>query len=206
MVLCIAIAAGFKNQYQNGNASGIADIMVMLLTTFLMVLVMLIVCRMSVWHYGTVKHHQFELHSKVSIAWILGLCPSLRLVRVPGVGLVYTKLPSGDDCDLQEVLKICIDKGIHTIRINVDLLPVQLLPQAEVHLTQPPAESSSSSINGTPLPNCSDELIFIFSEVEDGDSVTQNDYDAEISCEDEDYNPCEDDSESSDENDSVESL
>ncbi|KAL5775709.1 hypothetical protein ACOSP7_013266 [Xanthoceras sorbifolium] len=100
---------------------GIADIMVMLLTTFLMVLVMLIVwychwilvliftalslirwmgsafdcSRMSVWHYGTVKHHQFELHSKVSIAWILGLCPSLRLVRVPGVGLVYTKLPSG---------------------------------------------------------------------------------------------------------------
>ncbi|KAL5855858.1 hypothetical protein ACOSQ4_005660 [Xanthoceras sorbifolium] len=111
-----------------------------------------------------------------------------------------------DDCDLQEVLKICIDKGIHTIRINVDLLPVQLLPQAEVHLTQPSAESSSSSINGTLLPNCSDELIFIFSEDEDSDGVTQNDYDAEISCEDEDYNPCEDDSESGDENDSVESL
>ncbi|XP_062199130.1 potassium transporter 18 [Phragmites australis] len=50
---------------------------------------------MYVWHYGTLKRYEFEMHSKVSMAWILGLGPSLGLVRVPGVGLVYTELASG---------------------------------------------------------------------------------------------------------------
>ncbi|PQM39922.1 Potassium transporter 11 [Prunus yedoensis var. nudiflora] len=47
---------------------------------------------MYVWHYGTVKRFEIEMHSKVSMAWILGLGPSLGLVRVPGIGLVYTEL------------------------------------------------------------------------------------------------------------------
>ncbi|XP_074582003.1 LOW QUALITY PROTEIN: putative potassium transporter 11 [Curcuma longa] len=50
---------------------------------------------MYVWHYGTVKRYEFEMHSKVSMAWILGLGPSLGLVRVPGIGFVYTELASG---------------------------------------------------------------------------------------------------------------
>ncbi|GJN34649.1 hypothetical protein PR202_gb23331 [Eleusine coracana subsp. coracana] len=50
---------------------------------------------MYIWHYGTLKRYEFEMHSKVSMAWILGLGPSLGLVRVPGVGLVYTELASG---------------------------------------------------------------------------------------------------------------
>ncbi|XP_020678349.1 probable potassium transporter 11 isoform X1 [Dendrobium catenatum] len=50
---------------------------------------------MFVWHYGTVKRYEFEKHSRVSIAWILGLGPSLGLVRVPGIGFVYTDLASG---------------------------------------------------------------------------------------------------------------
>ncbi|KAL2524735.1 Potassium transporter 11 [Abeliophyllum distichum] len=50
---------------------------------------------MYVWHYGTVKRYEFEMHSKVSMAWILGLGPSLGLVRVPGIGLVYTELANG---------------------------------------------------------------------------------------------------------------
>ncbi|CAK7355855.1 unnamed protein product [Dovyalis caffra] len=50
---------------------------------------------MYVWHYGTKKRYEFEVHSKVSMAWILGLGPSLGLVRVPGIGLVYTELARG---------------------------------------------------------------------------------------------------------------
>ncbi|KAJ4975387.1 hypothetical protein NE237_000493 [Protea cynaroides] len=140
MVLCIAVTAGFKNQSQIGNAYGTAVVVVMLVTTFLMILIMLLVWRchwslvliftvlslvvelpyfsavlfkvdqggwvplviaaaflviMYVWHYGTVKRYQFEMHSKVSMAWILGLGPSLGLVRVPGIGFVYTELSSG---------------------------------------------------------------------------------------------------------------
>ncbi|XP_024525103.1 probable potassium transporter 11 isoform X2 [Selaginella moellendorffii] len=47
------------------------------------------------WHYGTVKRYQFEIQNKVPLAWILGLGPSLGLVRVPGVGFVYTDLAHG---------------------------------------------------------------------------------------------------------------
>ncbi|RLN03901.1 Potassium transporter 11 [Panicum miliaceum] len=50
---------------------------------------------MYVWHFCTVKRYEFEMHSKVSMAWILGLGPSLGLVRVPGIGFVYTELASG---------------------------------------------------------------------------------------------------------------
>ncbi|XP_062192056.1 putative potassium transporter 12 isoform X2 [Phragmites australis] len=50
---------------------------------------------MYVWHFCTVKRYEFEMHSKVSVAWILGLGPSLGLVRVPGIGFVYTELASG---------------------------------------------------------------------------------------------------------------
>ncbi|XP_057862190.2 putative potassium transporter 12 isoform X1 [Cryptomeria japonica] len=50
---------------------------------------------MYVWHYGTVKRYEHEMQSKVPIAWILGLGPSLGLVRVPGIGLVYTDLARG---------------------------------------------------------------------------------------------------------------
>lgn len=50
---------------------------------------------MYVWHYGTLKRYELEMHSKVSMAWIMGLGPSLGLVRVPGIGLVYTELASG---------------------------------------------------------------------------------------------------------------
>lgn len=50
---------------------------------------------MCVWHYGTVKKYKFEMQCKVPMAWILGLGPSLGLVRVPGIGLVYTDLPRG---------------------------------------------------------------------------------------------------------------
>jgi KUP system potassium uptake protein len=31
---------------------------------------------MCAWHYGTMKRYEFEVHSKVSMPWILGLGPS----------------------------------------------------------------------------------------------------------------------------------
>ncbi|CAA0839321.1 Potassium transporter 4 [Striga hermonthica] len=50
---------------------------------------------MFVWHYGTRRKYAFDLHNKVPIKWILGLGPSLGIVRVPGIGLVYSELASG---------------------------------------------------------------------------------------------------------------
>lgn len=50
---------------------------------------------MLVWHYVKIKRYEFQVHSKVSMSWILGLGPSLGLVRVPGIGIVYSELASG---------------------------------------------------------------------------------------------------------------
>ncbi|KAK9168090.1 hypothetical protein Syun_000230 [Stephania yunnanensis] len=48
-----------------------------------------------VWNYGTLKKHQFDLENKVSMKRLVALGPSLGMVRVPGVGLVYTNLVTG---------------------------------------------------------------------------------------------------------------
>ncbi|XP_022989579.1 potassium transporter 4-like [Cucurbita maxima] len=50
---------------------------------------------MFVWHYGTRKKYNFDLHNKVSLKWLLGLGPSLGIVRVPGIGLIYSELATG---------------------------------------------------------------------------------------------------------------
>lgn len=50
---------------------------------------------MFVWHYGTRKKYNFDLHNKVPLKWLLGLGPSLGIVRVPGIGLIYSELATG---------------------------------------------------------------------------------------------------------------
>ncbi|KAF7819327.1 potassium transporter 4 [Senna tora] len=50
---------------------------------------------MYVWHYGTRRKYSFDLHNKVSLKWLLGLGPSLGIVRVPGIGLIYSELATG---------------------------------------------------------------------------------------------------------------
>lgn len=50
---------------------------------------------MYVWHYGTVLKYEFDVQNKVSINWILGLGPSLGIVRVQGIGIISTELVSG---------------------------------------------------------------------------------------------------------------
>ncbi|XP_057445815.1 potassium transporter 4 [Lotus japonicus] len=50
---------------------------------------------MYVWHYGTRKKYSYDLRNKVSLKWLLALGPSLGIVRVPGIGLIYTELATG---------------------------------------------------------------------------------------------------------------
>ncbi|XP_050240172.1 potassium transporter 1 isoform X2 [Quercus robur] len=50
---------------------------------------------MYIWNYGTMKKHQFDVENKVSMNRIVSLGPSLGMVRVPGIGLVYTNLVTG---------------------------------------------------------------------------------------------------------------
>ncbi|XP_057825831.2 potassium transporter 1 isoform X1 [Cryptomeria japonica] len=55
-------------------------------------IVMAIMC---IWHYGTSKKYEFDLQNKVSMETILSLGPGLGIVRVPGIGLIYTELVTG---------------------------------------------------------------------------------------------------------------
>ncbi|KAI3467503.1 hypothetical protein Pfo_024166 [Paulownia fortunei] len=140
MLLCLAVTIGFRDTKRLGNASGLAVITVMLVTTCLMSLVIVIcwhqsvllaICFvlffgtiealyfsaslikflegawvpialsfitmivMCVWHYGTLKKYEFDVQNKVSVDWLLGLGPSLGIVRVRGIGLIHTELVSG---------------------------------------------------------------------------------------------------------------
>ncbi|KAL8513203.1 hypothetical protein ACS0TY_019417 [Phlomoides rotata] len=91
---------------------------------------------MYVWHYGTLKRYEFEMHSKVSMAWILGLGPSLGLVRVPGIGLVYTELASG----VPHIFSHFITNlpAIHSVVVFacVKYLPVYTVPEDERFLVK----------------------------------------------------------------------
>lgn len=91
---------------------------------------------MYVWHYGTVKRYEFEMHSKVSMAWILGLGPSLGLVRVPGIGFVYTELASG----VPHIFSHFITNlpAIHSVVVFVCVkyLPVYTVPEEERFLVK----------------------------------------------------------------------
>ncbi|KAI5069768.1 hypothetical protein GOP47_0016069 [Adiantum capillus-veneris] len=60
-----------------------------------LVLAIIFMAVMYTWNYGLRKKYEFELQNKVSMKWLLTLGPSLGIVRVPGIGLVYTELVSG---------------------------------------------------------------------------------------------------------------
>ncbi|XP_076921006.1 potassium transporter 11-like [Bidens hawaiensis] len=91
---------------------------------------------MYIWHYGTVKCYEFEMHSKVSMAWILGLGTSLGLVRVPGIGLVYTELASGVPHIFSHLITNL--SAIHSVVVFVCVkyLPVYTVPEDERFLVK----------------------------------------------------------------------
>ncbi|KAG9128924.1 hypothetical protein Leryth_009655 [Lithospermum erythrorhizon] len=139
MIITLAIAVGFQDTTEIGNAYGLACMTVMFVTTFLMALVIVFVWQRStilavafllfgliegvylsaalmkvpqggwvslvlafvfmaimyVWHYGMRKKYNFDLHNKVPLKWLIGLGPSLGIVRVPGIGLIYSELATG---------------------------------------------------------------------------------------------------------------
>ncbi|KAF7850133.1 hypothetical protein BT93_L5830 [Corymbia citriodora subsp. variegata] len=91
---------------------------------------------MYVWHYGTVKRYEFEMHSRVSMAWILGLGPSLGLVRVPGIGLVYTELASGVPRIFSHFITNLPAMHSVVVFVCVKYLPVYMVPEEERFLVK----------------------------------------------------------------------
>ncbi|RWR95971.1 NF-X1-type zinc finger protein NFXL1 [Cinnamomum micranthum f. kanehirae] len=139
MVLCLTITICFEDK-SIGNATGLAIVTGMLMTTCLMsliialyweknmlisacfliffgsieaiylsacvsnfqkgawILVILTVVLLTVmfaWHYGTMKKYNFDTNNRVSMEWLTDLGPALGVVRVPGIGIIYTDIVRG---------------------------------------------------------------------------------------------------------------
>lgn len=60
-----------------------------------LILSLIVMGIMYAWNYGTLKKHQFDVENKVSMNRIFASGPSLGMVRVPGIGLIYTDLVTG---------------------------------------------------------------------------------------------------------------
>ncbi|XP_068667921.1 potassium transporter 1-like [Aristolochia californica] len=50
---------------------------------------------MYTWNYGTLKKHEFDVENRVSMKRLLASGSSLGMVRVPGIGLMYSDLITG---------------------------------------------------------------------------------------------------------------
>jgi KUP system potassium uptake protein len=58
-------------------------------------LALILVTVMFTWHYATIKKYEYDIQNKVTLDWLLALGDKLGIVRVPGIGLVYTDIISG---------------------------------------------------------------------------------------------------------------
>ncbi|KAL0341214.1 UNVERIFIED_CONTAM: Potassium transporter 2 [Sesamum radiatum] len=136
MILCIAVTIGFRDIKHMGNASGLAVMAVMLVTTCLTSLV-IILC----WHkpplvalcfllfFGSIELLYF---SASLIKFLEG--PSLGIARVPGIGLVFTDLTSGIPANFSRFVTNL--PAFHRILVFVCIksVPVPFVPPAERYL------------------------------------------------------------------------
>ncbi|WOL04602.1 putative potassium transporter 9 [Canna indica] len=179
MILCIVVAVGFRDIKHMGNASGLAVITVMLVTTCLTSLVMILCWQKSpflalafllffgsieilyfsaslikflegawlpvllalflmtimfVWHYATIKKYEFDLHNKVSLDWLLTLGDKLGIVRVPGIGLVFTDIISGVPANFSRFVTNLPAFHRILVFVCVKYVPVPFVPPSERYL------------------------------------------------------------------------
>lgn len=89
---------------------------------------------MFVWHYGSRRKYLFDMHNKVSMKWILTLGPSLGIVRVPGMGLIYTELAAGIPSTFSHFLTNLPAFYQVVVFVCVKTVPVPSVPHKERYL------------------------------------------------------------------------
>ncbi|KAK7369742.1 hypothetical protein VNO80_11786 [Phaseolus coccineus] len=89
---------------------------------------------MYVWHYGSRKKYLFDTHNKVSMKTILALGPSLGIVRVPGMGLIYTELATGVPASFTHFLTNLPAFYQVVVFVCVKTIPVPCVPHQERYL------------------------------------------------------------------------
>lgn len=89
---------------------------------------------MYVWHYGARKKYLYDSHNKVSMKWILTLGPSLGIIRVPGIGLIFTELVSGIPASFTHFLTNLPAFYQVVVFVCEKTVPVPYVPQKERYL------------------------------------------------------------------------
>ncbi|OAY56424.1 hypothetical protein MANES_02G015200v8 [Manihot esculenta] len=89
---------------------------------------------MFVWHYGSRKKYLYDVHNKVPMKWILTLGSDLGIVRIPGIGLIYTELASGVPATFSHFLTNLPAFYKVVVFVCVKIVPVPYVPQSERYL------------------------------------------------------------------------
>jgi KUP system potassium uptake protein len=89
---------------------------------------------MYAWHYGTRKKYLYDLHNKVSMKWILTQGPSLGIIKVPGIGLIYTELATGVPSMFCQFLTNLPAFYQVVVFVCVKTVPVPYVPHRERYL------------------------------------------------------------------------
>ncbi|CAI0414740.1 unnamed protein product [Linum tenue] len=89
---------------------------------------------MFVWHYGSRKKYLYDQNHKLPMKWILTLGSDLGIVRVPGIGLIYTHLANGVPATFSHFLTNL--PAFYQIIVFVcdKTVPVPFVPQKERYL------------------------------------------------------------------------
>lgn len=91
---------------------------------------------MSTWHYGQSQKYQYEMQNRVPMDLVLELGSDLGMLRVPGIGLVYTELGQGVPTIFHHLLTRF--PAMHSVLafVCVKYLPVSHVPDGERFLVR----------------------------------------------------------------------
>ncbi|XP_024030842.1 potassium transporter 3, partial [Morus notabilis] len=89
---------------------------------------------MYAWHYGLRNKYLYDQHTKLSMRWILSLGPSLGIIRVPGIGLIYTELASGVPATFTHFVTTLPAFYQVVVFVCVKTVPVSHVPHKERYL------------------------------------------------------------------------
>ncbi|EFJ18940.1 hypothetical protein SELMODRAFT_233460 [Selaginella moellendorffii] len=86
---------------------------------------------MFTWFFGSSRRNKYELENKMSVEWITGLVTNNSILRVRGVGLIYTRLSQGVPAMLSHYVSNV--PAIHSVLVFVTIknLPVSSVVSEE---------------------------------------------------------------------------
>jgi KUP system potassium uptake protein len=86
---------------------------------------------MYTWYYTRKEAFKFEVNNKLSMNWLLGLGSNLGIVRVPGIGLIYTELPQGVPGIFAHLITNLPAMHSTLVLVCIKQLPVPTVPTEE---------------------------------------------------------------------------